>query len=304
MKEKTHTLENCFTETCSSPMNGRDVLSLAEQRQLIRSSYCHQYGILIRLMLFVGLRVPELLGLQWDDLDINHCSLRIRHQYLFCSECGGFRIIPITPRDVPIPASLFKELADLRDAQRETLAMYNLPVQCNSVATTLKGHQMPDWILDYYFKQILRFCGLPNYSLGILRDTFAVNAIVQGMDMETLSSIMGEPNVQYFYAKYKSYRINTVDGQYNAEPSDQLLCGMGIAYPIVAKSLPDGLIQLSAPNFPALTYAGPNLADGLIIMREKIEDELHNRYVWPISAPASDIPCGTGECIIQMSVKL
>lgn len=303
MKEKTHTHENCFTETCSAPMNGSDVLSLAEQRQLIRGSYCHQYGILIRLMLQVGLRVPELLGLQWDDLDIEHCYLHIRHQYLYCSESGGFRIIPITPHDVPIPASLLKELEELRDEQRNTLAMYNLPAQCNSVATTLKGHQMPDWILDYYFKQILRFCGLPNYSLGILRDTFAVNAIVQGMDMETLSSIMGEPNVQYFYAKYKPHRINSVEGQYNAELNDQLLRGMGIAYPIVVKSLPDGLIQLRAPNFPELTYAGPVLAHGLIIMRDRIEEKIRYNVSYPTPVPVTDISCEPDECIIQMCVN-
>lgn len=304
MKENMYTNENNFTESIASPANERDVLSLTEQRQLIRGSYCHQYGTLIRLMLQAGLRVPELLGLQWDDLDIDHCCLRIRHQYLYCSESGGFRIISITPHDVPVPAALLKELAELRDEQRNTLAMYNLPAQCNSVATTLKGHQMPDWILDYYFKQILRFCGLPNYSLGILRETFAANAIVQGMDMETLSGILGEPNVRHFYAKYKPRRKNTVAGQYNAELNEQLLCGMGIAYPIVVKSLPDGLIQLSAPNFPELTCTGPILAHELIIMRDRIEDKIRYSVSCPTPVSVTDISCEADECIIQMCVNV
>lgn len=38
------------------------VLTSEEQRNLIRGSYCHQYGILFRLAMFTGLKTNELLG--------------------------------------------------------------------------------------------------------------------------------------------------------------------------------------------------------------------------------------------------
>ncbi len=290
MKEKVHAYENDFTKPRTSPMAGHDVLCLAEQRRLIRGSYCHQYGVLIRLVLFAGLRVSELLGLQWNDLDFNNCGLHIQHKYTCGYDGKGLRITQITPRFIIIPASLLKELAELHDEQTRTLAMYNLTARSNSVAITLKGHPMPDWILEYYFKQILQFCGLPDYSLSVLRDTFAVNAIMQGMDVETLSSIMDESNVRNKYSQYIHDRANSGVEYYDAEQSEQTADSSEISYPVIVKSLSNGLTQLYAPNFPELTCAGPVLAHGLIIMREKIEDELRYGGHCPAPVPVTDIP--------------
>lgn len=242
--------------------------------------------------------------MQWYDLDFNNCGLRVQHRYVSGCDGRGYRITQTAPRFVPIPIFLLEELAELRDAQRNTLAMYNLTARSNSVAATLKGYQIPDWILEYYFRQILQFCGLPDYSLGILRDTFAVNAIMQGMDTETLcSSIMGEPNVKNIYARYIPDRSNIGVEDYNTEPNEQSASGSKIAYPVVVKSLSNGLTQLYAPNFPELTCAGPVLAHGLIIMREKIEDELRNGGYYPTPVPVTDIPHQPDECIVQISVN-
>lgn len=303
MKDKMNSHKNCSTDSRTSLVAGHDVLCLAEQRRLVCGSYCHQYGVLIRLALFAGLRVPELLGLQWYDLDMNNCGLCVQHQYLSCSNGSGLHITQTTPRFVPIPASLFKELAELHEAQRNTLSMYNLTAHSNSVAATLKGYQMPDWMLEYFFKQILQFCGLPDYSLGILRDTFAVNSIMQGMDVETLSGIMGESNIKNNYAQYIHDRTTVDVEHYNAKPNEQTANDSEIAYPVVVKNLANGLIQLYAPNFPELTCAGPVLAHGLIIMREKIEDELRNGGYCPTPLPVTDIPLQPDECMVQIFVN-
>ena len=303
MKEKTHTHENDFTEPHASPMNRKVILSMAEWRRLIDGSYCHQYGVLIRLAHFSGLRVSELLGLQWSDLDFDNYGLRIQHQYVSGSDGKGYRIAQTAPRFVPVPIFLLGELAELHEAQRNTLAMYNLTAHSNSVAITLKGHQMPDWILEYYFKQILQFCGLPDYSLSVLRDTFAVNAIMQGMDVETLSEIMGEPHVKNIYARYIPDRTNIGVEDYNTELNEQTAVGSELSYPVIAKSFSNGLTQFYAPDFPKLTCASPVLAYGLIIMRKKIEDELHYGSCCPTPVPVSDIPLEPDECIVQISVN-
>lgn len=303
MKEKTHTHENDFTESRASPMNRKVILPMAEWRRLIDGSYCHQYGVLIRLAHFSGLRVSELLGLQWSDLDFDNYGLRIQHQYISGSDGKGYRITQTAPRFVPIPIFLLEELAELHDEQTRTLAMYNLTARSDSVASTLKGYQIPDWILEYYFKQILQFCGLPDYSLSALRDTFAVNSIMQGMDVETLSEIMGEPHVKNIYAEYIHDRTNIAVEHYEAEPNELAASGSEIFYLVIVKSLGNGLIQLYAPNFPKLTCAGPVLAHGLIIIREKIEDELRYGGHYPAPVPVTDIPLQPDECIVQISVR-
>lgn len=191
MKEKTHTHENYFTEAYSSPMNGGDILCLAEQRRLICGSYCHQYGVLIRLAIFSGLSMSELLGLQWSDLDPECHGLHVR--YTFGTGDDGYELhSKSATRFVPLPSSLFKELADWHEDQQNTLVQYQLISHSNSVAATLKGYQIVPWLMEYYFNQMLQFCGIPKYSFSILRDSFTRNSVEEKQSLERLCRLLDD----------------------------------------------------------------------------------------------------------------
>lgn len=55
-----------------------EILTRDEQLRLFQASYQHRYGVFIRLVLFTGLRLGELLGLRWEDLDVQSSMLHIR----------------------------------------------------------------------------------------------------------------------------------------------------------------------------------------------------------------------------------
>lgn len=55
-----------------------EILTRDEPAQLIRASYQHRYGVFIRLVLFTGLRLGELLGLRWEDIDMQSNLLHVR----------------------------------------------------------------------------------------------------------------------------------------------------------------------------------------------------------------------------------
>lgn len=44
----------------------------------MQASYQHRYGVFIRLVLMTGIRLGELLGLQWCDVDFRARMLHIR----------------------------------------------------------------------------------------------------------------------------------------------------------------------------------------------------------------------------------
>ena len=54
------------------------ILNRDDQTALIRGSYYHRYGVFVRLTLFTGIRLGELLGLRWEDVDIRGNMLHIR----------------------------------------------------------------------------------------------------------------------------------------------------------------------------------------------------------------------------------
>ncbi|MCD8353684.1 MAG: phage integrase SAM-like domain-containing protein [Clostridiales bacterium] len=58
------------------------VLTRDQQYLLIRASYQHRYGVFIRLDLMTGLRLGELLGLRWVDIDFRASILHVNQTFL------------------------------------------------------------------------------------------------------------------------------------------------------------------------------------------------------------------------------
>ena len=54
------------------------ILTRDEQFALMNASYSHRYGVFVRLVLFTGLRLGELLGLMWQDIDFAGGLLHVR----------------------------------------------------------------------------------------------------------------------------------------------------------------------------------------------------------------------------------
>ena len=53
------------------------ILTRDEQARLMQGSYMHRYGVFIRLTLFTGIRIGELLGLRWTDVDLQGSKINI-----------------------------------------------------------------------------------------------------------------------------------------------------------------------------------------------------------------------------------
>ena len=45
---------------------------------MVRATYHHRYGVFVRLVLMTGLRMGELLGLRWEDIDFHSNMLHIQ----------------------------------------------------------------------------------------------------------------------------------------------------------------------------------------------------------------------------------
>jgi len=72
-----------------------------------------KHELALRTLAFTGLRVGELRGLVWGDIDLAGATLRLRYQ---ADKCGR-RVEPKTPnakRTVPLPAVLVTALREHR----------------------------------------------------------------------------------------------------------------------------------------------------------------------------------------------
>lgn len=192
-----------------------EVLTRDQQAWLSSASYQHRYGVFVRLVLSTGLRLGELVGLRWVDIDFRSGMLHVRQtlnrlQRYDCEEDEPkTEVVFQTPksqnsiRSIPLLPGLLSDLSIWRSTQMEDqLRAGDGYVPSDLVVTNeLGGYIEPRTFRDYYH-QMLTLAGLPHFTFHALRHTFATRAMEQGMDVKTLSILLGHASVSFTLDTY------------------------------------------------------------------------------------------------------
>lgn len=154
------------------------------------------FGIL--LSLFMGLRIGELCGLKWEDVDFKHKALYIRRTVQRISSADGERktkIVISAPksatsfREIAIPDMLMKYFEMFRnEADHFILSGADKPVEPRT--------------MQYRYKKILQSAEVENHNYHKLRHTFATNSAEKGFNVKALSAVLGHSSVTLTLNRY------------------------------------------------------------------------------------------------------
>ncbi len=175
-------------------------LAHAEQKKLVSYLKANMsltaFGIL--LSLFMGLRIGELCGLKWEDVDFQHKVLRIRRTVQRITSANGNRktkIVISAPksatsfREIAIPDMLMKYFEMFRDkADYFILSGADKPVEPRT--------------MQYRYKKILQSAEVENHNYHKLRHTFATNSAEKGFNVKALSAVLGHSSVTLTLNRY------------------------------------------------------------------------------------------------------
>ena len=188
------------------------VLTREQQVKLMQESYRHRYGVFIRLALSTGMRIGEIVGLRWDDIDFTNRILFVRSTLNRLPTVDGeskTQLFVGTPktkngrRSIPLFDAIISDLADWRKTQGADAQMAQSAYENTGyVVTNEFGKPIePRTFRDHYIR-ILKAAGLPHFTFHALRHTFATRAIEQGMDVKALSKILGHASVGFTLDTY------------------------------------------------------------------------------------------------------
>ena len=189
------------------------ILSVKEQNALHSaantSSTLAAFGIIFTLS--TGIRLGELLGLQWGDVDYTNHTIHIRRtvgRLLKVDESGNLipkkdgvpttEIVTRTPKSItaqrviPLFPEVWNDLMIYRDKQETTLSKLDIPLTPSTpIFATPLGIVYEPRTYEDLFKRTLKEANLPDINFHALRHTFATRALEAGMDIKVLSSILG-----------------------------------------------------------------------------------------------------------------
>ena len=142
-------------------------------------------GILLSLQM--GLRIGEICGLRWEDIDLNHRILTVRRTVQRIMMQTGTRLRTDSPKSrgshrcIPIPGDLCRVLS-----------------QFYGQGYLLTGSEKltEPRTMQRRFRTILQKVQLPSMHYHTLRHQFATNCIRAGFDVKTLSEILGHASVE------------------------------------------------------------------------------------------------------------
>lgn len=158
------------------------------------------------LTLHTGLRRGELLGLRWNDVDLTKQVIRVKQQVLRTKE-GLIFDVPKSSRSVrtiPVSGGIVGELKRYKTLQNEEKLLagrlYNKKndlVFCSEIGTPKDPRSS-----TRHFENVLKSANLEKVHFHSLRHTFAVNCLRQGVDIKTLSEMLGHHSAAFTLEVY------------------------------------------------------------------------------------------------------
>ncbi|MBD5112465.1 MAG: site-specific integrase [Ruminococcaceae bacterium] len=182
-----------FLKTSKASMR---VFSPMEQQVLVKKlldqNDIYSFGIL--LTLYTGLRIGEVCALRWEDVSANTIHIQRTMQRLK-SDSEKTEIVILPPktsssdRIIPIPKILLSVIEQHRKPSGNVLLQEN-------------GNIVEPRLLQRKFTKIVAACGLEKANFHALRHTFATRCIEVGVDVKTLSELLGHADVKTTLNKY------------------------------------------------------------------------------------------------------
>lgn len=169
------------------PEHIKTYLDAAEKRGLLPMFY---------LELFSGLRKGELTASLWSDLDIADKTISVSKQYVKNPNGELTLSRPKTETSVR-KISISQEAVDLLVAEHK-----KHPDNPYMFPSPVTGEMYyPDSIVNLH-KKILKDAGLPHIRFHDLRHTFATLALQNGVDVKTVSSMLGHYDAGFTLRTY------------------------------------------------------------------------------------------------------
>ncbi|MFC9634341.1 tyrosine-type recombinase/integrase [Streptomyces mirabilis] len=186
-------------------------LTTDEARCFLTAAQGHRHATLFELALRTGLRKGELLGLRWEDLDLDAGTATICRT-LQRTRTGGLTTLPTktisSERRIALPVSCVASLRAHRARQAQEKEEAGSRWQGSGhVFTRPDGHPIEPATLTRHFNALLRDGKLRPIRFHDLRHSTATLLLEQGVELVVIKELLGHAHIGVTATVYAHVRL-------------------------------------------------------------------------------------------------
>lgn len=206
-------------DVCLKEVNEKQVFSIKESQEFmcaldVEQEKHIQFVIPIKLMLFTGMRIAEIHGLRWSDIDLDNRIIHVRRNRLYAQGFGWYEKLPKTKtsfRDVPILQTLIADLETYKDWFRQADSDFDNKLDEYYIASNIKREPTRTNAIGPWLKDFENKYGFKNVSPHGLRHTYCSILLSQNVPIQTVSKYMGHSDSTVTLKVYSHFIPDTQD---------------------------------------------------------------------------------------------
>ena len=157
-----------------------------------------QHQVIVKLLLFTGMRRGELCGLEWKDIDFERAVISVRRSSLYLSGKGVFEDETkneTSERCMKVSDDVIAMLRIWRAEQaKERLRLGDQWQNSDRLFTAWNGAPIRPDVITAWFHKFVTKNGLPPIHIHSLRHTNATLLIAAGTNLTTVAARLGHAN--------------------------------------------------------------------------------------------------------------
>lgn len=186
-------------------------LTISEQKLYLNAAKDNYYYLLFLFALNTGMRVGEIIALRWDNVDFKNSAVNVIESARVVTEYDiegnaisndmrtGKTKTDNSERVIPLSHDLIAALKEHKIKQHPS----------DFVFTNTKGNQIKYDSIAKSHKLVCQKAGIEELNFHCLRHTFATRCIEIGIDVKTVSKILGHANVKITLDMYVTSSAET-----------------------------------------------------------------------------------------------